>query len=87
MVQMNIKDAALIAKIKRLAEQRQTSATEALRIAVDAQIARDERTREDAVQRRFEAIMDIGRRAAALVPPHLRSSDHDDLYDEHGAPK
>ncbi len=87
MGQLNIKDEALIAEAKALAEEMGTSVTGVLRAGVQA--LRDERRRRSAVERDafVEELLAIGRRTAALIPPHLRTSDHSDLYDEHGLPK
>jgi antitoxin VapB len=79
--QLNIKDPALIADAKRLAEQMGTTVTAALRAAVEEKLARRESEREAKVQ----AIMAIAERASKLVPPGV-TSDHSDLYDENGAP-
>lgn len=82
MGQLNIKDDELIAKAKRLAERRGTTATGALRLALDEALARD----EEEIARRLEAIREITRGSAKLFPPGT-SSDHSDLYDENGLPK
>ena len=82
MGQLNIKDEALIADAKRLAEQMGTTVTAALRAAVEEKLARREAEREA----KFQAIMAIAREASKLVPPGV-TSDHSDLYDENGLPK
>ncbi|WP_431282023.1 type II toxin-antitoxin system VapB family antitoxin [Humitalea sp. 24SJ18S-53] len=82
MGQLNIKDEALIADARRLAERRGTSITAALREAVAAALAQDAAAREARVQ----AILEIGRAAGKLVPPGV-TSDHSDMYDENGLPK
>jgi antitoxin VapB len=81
MGQLNIKDEALIADARRLAEQMGTTVTAALRAAVEEKLARREAEREA----KFQAIMAIAERASKLVPPGV-TSDHSDLYDENGAP-
>jgi antitoxin VapB len=81
MGQLNIKDEALIAGARRLAEQMGTTVTAALRAAVEEKLARREAEREA----KFQAIMAIAERASKLVPPGV-TSDHSDLYDENGAP-
>lgn len=86
MGQLNIKDDALIADAKALAELLGTSATGAVREAVRDRLAREQAVREAAVEHRFRAIMAIADRTAPLFPPGS-SSDHADLYDEHGAPR
>ncbi|TCH97452.1 hypothetical protein EJV46_15085 [Roseococcus sp. SYP-B2431] len=82
MGQLNIKDDELIAKAKRLAERRGTTTTGALRLALDEALARDEAE----IARRIAAIRAISEEASKHVLPG-RTSDHSDLYDEHGAPK
>jgi hypothetical protein len=86
MGQLNIKDEALIAEAKALAEEMGTSVTGVLREGVRA--LRAERQRRDEAEREafFRDIMAIADEASKLFPPHLRTSDHSDLYDEHGAP-
>jgi hypothetical protein len=86
MGQLNIKDEALIAQARQLAELLGTSATGAVREAVADRLQREIAAREAEVQRRFEAIMEIAARTAPLFPPG-GTSDHGDLYDEHGAPR
>jgi hypothetical protein len=87
MGQLNIKDEALIADAKALAEEMGTSVTGVLREGVRA--LRAERQRRDAAEREamVRDLMEIAERASRLIPPELRTSDHSDLYDEHGLPK
>jgi hypothetical protein len=87
MGQMNIKDEALIADAKELASLLGTSTTAALRAAVTERLAREKAARSAERDRRIAAILAIGERASRLVPEHLRTSDHSDLYDENGLPK
>lgn len=82
MGQLNIKDDALIGKLRALAARRQTSITDTLRRLVAEEEARDAADR----QARYDRIMEISERAAALVPPGT-TSDHSYLYDENGLPK
>jgi antitoxin VapB len=86
MGQMNIKDEALIAEARALAELLGTSVTEAVRRAVEDRLARERASRATAKQRKFEALMAISERASKLVPPGV-TSDHSDMYDEHGLPR
>ena len=86
MGQLNIKDEALIADAKALAELLGTSMTDALRRAVREKLARERIGRDEEKRRRYEAIMAIAERASKLFPPGT-SSDHSDLYDENGLPK
>jgi hypothetical protein len=87
MGQLNIKDDALIAEAKALAELLGTSTTGALREAVRDRLARERALRRRSDERFVEELLALGRRTAALLPPHLRTSDHSDLYDDHGLPK
>ena len=82
MGQLNIKDAVLIAEAKELAALLRTTATGAVRAAVQEKLA----ATKEARARKVAAIMEIGERASKLVPPGT-TSDHSDLYDEHGLPR
>jgi antitoxin VapB len=86
MGQMNIKDEAVIAEAKALAELLGTTATDAVRRAVRDRLARERVMRDEAKRQKYEAIMAIAREASKLVPPGV-TSDHSDLYDEHGLPR
>lgn len=86
MGQLNIKDEALIAEARALAELLGTSVTEAVRRAVEERLARERASRAAEKQRKFEALMAISERASKLFPPGT-TSDHSDLYDENGLPK
>ena len=87
MGQLNIKDDAVIADAKALAELLGTSATGAVREAVRDRLAREQAARKPERDRLVADLLEIGRRTAASLPPHLRTSDHSDLYDENGLPK
>ncbi len=86
MGQLNIKDEALIAEAKELAALLGTSATGAVRAAVQDRLAREKALRSEREQQMFDAIMAIAERASKLVPPGV-TSDHRDLYDENGLPR
>jgi antitoxin VapB len=86
MGQLNIKDAALIAEAKQLAELRKVSTTAAIREAVKDALARERLAHDQAQQQRFDALMEIGRRVRASLPPGV-TSDHSYFYDENGLPK
>ncbi len=86
MGQLNIKDEALIANAKRLAEQLGTSVTGAMRAAVEAMLAEQDRERLARREAKARAIRDIVAGASKLFPPGS-TSDHSDLYDENGLPK
>jgi hypothetical protein len=87
MGQLNIKDEALIAEAKALAEEMGTSVTGALREGVRALRAERQRRSEAEREALIRDLMEIAERASARVPAHLRTSDHSDLYDENGLPK
>ena len=74
-VQLNIKDEALIADARALAELLGTSTTDAVRRAVQERLARERLSREEEKRRRYESIMAIAERASKLFPPGT-SSDH-----------
>lgn len=84
--QLNIKDDALIAEAKELAALLGTTATGAVRAAVQERLAREKAARDERKQRMYTEIMAIADDASKLFPPGT-SSDHSDLYDEHGLPK
>jgi hypothetical protein len=86
MGQLNIKDEALIAEAKALAEEMGTTVTGALREAVRDRLARARAERQAEKDRFVAEILEIGRQASQRIPPHLRHSDHADLYDENGLP-
>lgn len=82
MGQLNIKDEALVARLKQLAERRSTSVTDVLRQMVEQELRRD----ETEVARRLEAIRAITRESRKLFPADW-DGDHSYLYDESGLPK
>jgi antitoxin VapB len=86
MGQMNIKDEALIAEAKELAALLGTSATGAVRAAVQERLAREKAARDAARDDMVAAILAIGERVRRTLPPGA-TSDHGDLYDEHGLPR
>ncbi|UPY37891.1 type II toxin-antitoxin system VapB family antitoxin [Sediminicoccus sp. KRV36] len=87
MGQLNIKDEVLIAEAKALAAEMGTSTIGALRLAVQSLRATREREKRATQEAKIAAAMAIAARVAELVPPHLRKSDHSDLYDEDGLPR
>ncbi|MFZ4406364.1 MAG: type II toxin-antitoxin system VapB family antitoxin [Paracraurococcus sp.] len=86
MGQLNIKDEALIADAKALAELLGTTTTDAVRRAVQERLGRERDDRDAARRQKFEALMAISERASKLFPPGT-TSDHSDFYDENGLPK
>ncbi len=85
MGQFNIKDDALIARLRLLAERRQTTGTDALRQAVDEALARDEAALAERAARRRAAMEKAVEQARGLFPKDW-DGRHDDLYDENGLP-
>ena len=85
MGQLNIKDEQLVVDAKALAELLGTSATEAIRRAVQEKLARERIGRDEEKRRRHDELMAIADRASKLFPPSA-SSDHSDFYDENGLP-
>ena len=82
MGQLNIKDAVLIAEAKELAAMLGTTATGAVRVAVQEKLAA---TKEARAQKVAE-ILAIGERVRPTLLPGA-GSDHRDLYDENGLPR
>jgi hypothetical protein len=82
--QLNIKDDALIAEAKALAEEMGTSVTGVLREGVRA--LREQRQRGAEGDRFVEDLLEIGRRVRATLPPGA-TSDHSELYDDDGLPR
>ncbi len=85
MGQLNIKDEALIERLRRLAERRQTTMVDVLRQAVEREEREDDAAREARVAAKLAALREISARAAKMFPPGT-TSDHSDMYDEHGLP-
>ena len=85
MGQLNIKDEALIADAKALAELLGTSATGAVREAVREKLERERARREEDGDALVRDLLALGARVRATLPPGV-SSDHADLYDENGLP-
>lgn len=87
---LNIKDEAVHAKAKRLAELTGQSITAAVGDAIDHRLTAVERAREANIARRKERLLALGRAVAATLPPDhgATSTDHGELlYDEDGLPK
>jgi antitoxin VapB len=87
---LNIKDEAVHAKARRLAELTGRSITAAVSEAIDHRLAEVEDAREPEIRRRSERLLALGRAVAATLPRGhgATSTDHDELlYDEDGLPK
>ena len=93
MGQLNIKSDRADELVSRLIALTGESKTQAVVSALEERLARVERqaaeppARRPDYEARLQAIREIGERVRAMTPPHLRSSDHADLYDENGLPK
>jgi hypothetical protein len=89
MGQLNIKDEALIAEAKALADLLGTSTTDAMRQAVHEKLGRERQSREAERARKFAAIMAIADRTAPLLAGPDEDYDHGRLlYDpETGLPR
>lgn len=85
MGQLNIKDEELIAEAKALAAELGTSVTGALREAIQAMRTHRAEEREARKRAMVSAIMALAAQTSKHVPSGA-TSDHSDLYDEHGAP-
>jgi antitoxin VapB len=79
---LSIKNQEVETMIRTLAEKRGISMTEAIRQALQAELARETAAREA----KYQALMEISRRAAAL--PRISDLTDDEIlgYDEYGLP-
>jgi antitoxin VapB len=93
MGQLNIKSDKADELVSRLIALTGESKTQAVVSALEERLARVERecaehpARRPDYEQRLQIIRDAARKIRALTPPHLRKSDHSDLYDENGLPK
>jgi antitoxin VapB len=85
-VQLNIKDPKTTALVTELAQITGRSKTEAIRLAVEAALARENARKDEGLERKLAEIAAIVERARALVRPGDILTD-DDMYDECGLPK
>ena len=85
-VQLNIKDPKTTALVTELAEITGRSKTEAIRLAVEAALAREKAAKQEEIARKMARVRDIVARARQLVRPEDILTD-DDIYDEDGLPK
>lgn len=85
-VQLNIKDPKTTALVTELAELTGRSKTEAIRLAVEAAIAREKAGKEEEIARKIARIREIVTDLHRRVPADNFLTD-DDLYDENGLPK
>ena len=93
MGQLNIKSDRADELISRLIALTGESKTQAVVAALEERLARVEETRmvgagrHPDYERRLRMIREAAAEISAMIPPHLRKSDHSDLYDENGLPK
>jgi len=92
MGQLNIKSARADELVSRLIALTGESKTQAVVSALEERLARLEKDqakpqRHPDYEKRMALMLDIQARMRELVPQHLRTSDHSDLYDENGLPK
>jgi hypothetical protein len=85
-IQLNIKDPKTTALVTELAQLTGRSKTEAIRLAVEAAIAREKAGKQEEIARKIARIHDIVARGRTLVRPEDMLTD-DDMYDENGLPK
>jgi len=83
MGQLNIKSDRAEALASRLASLTGESKTQVVVTALEERLARMEAEHGAKIR----AVKALGARVRAATPAHLRTSDHSDLYDEHGLPK
>ncbi|MGG5817247.1 type II toxin-antitoxin system VapB family antitoxin [Falsiroseomonas sp. HW251] len=83
MGQLNIKSDRAEELVSRLAALTGESKTQVVITALEEKLSRMEAER----RAKIEALKALGERVRASTPPHLRTSDHADLYDERGLPK
>lgn len=93
MGQLNIKNDRADELVSRLVAITGESKTQAVVTALEERLARIAPDRSEATPRRpdyedrLRIIREISAQVSAAIPPHLRTSDHSDLYDENGVPK
>jgi antitoxin VapB len=82
---INVKNPAVVAEIRVLAEKLGLGVTDAIGVAVRARLEQLERDRLAEIERKVAAVRAIQARVALLIPEGA-SSDHSDLYNEWGEP-
>jgi antitoxin VapB len=84
-IQLNLQSQRARDAASALAELTGDSITEAVTVAIEERLARERRSRMTR-EERIEAILEIGRRYAALPDKDSRSADEILGYDENGLP-
>jgi hypothetical protein len=93
MGQLNIKSERAGQLVSRLVALTGESKTQAVVSSLEERLARVERERGEKPPRRpdyeerLRIIREASEKISAMIPLHLRTSDHSDLYDENGLPK
>ena len=92
MGQLNIKSARADELVSRLIALTGESKTQAVVSALEERLARVEKDqakpqRHPDYDKRMALMREAAAEISAMLPPHLRTSDHFDLYDENGLPK
>ncbi|PWS37834.1 hypothetical protein DFH01_00505 [Falsiroseomonas bella] len=93
MGQLNIKSDRADELVTRLVALTGESKTQAVVTALRERLARVEQEkgarpgRHPDYEKRLKIIREAADAISAMIPPHLRTSDHSDLYDENGLPK
>ena len=85
-MQLNIKDPETNALVAELAALTGRSKTDAVRLAVAAQLAREKARRDQEIEQTLARVREIQREIAAHMRPEDFLTD-DDLYDENGLPR
>lgn len=84
--QLNIKDQRTNDLVAELATLMGRSKTETVRLAVEAELARERSTRDDAVNRMMKEVRALQARVREKVPSDNYLTE-DDIYDENGLPR
>jgi len=84
--QLNIKDPRTTALVNELAAMTGRSKTEAVRLAVEAELARERATRDDAFEQMMQEVRSIQARVRDKIPFDNYLTE-EDLYDENGLPR
>ncbi|WP_137181502.1 type II toxin-antitoxin system VapB family antitoxin [Roseomonas sp. AR75] len=93
MGQLNIKSDRADELVSRLVALTGESKTQAVVSALEERLARVEKEKGAApgrhpdYEKRLKFMEELAAEVTAATPPHLRTSDHSDLYDENGTPK
>lgn len=82
---INVKNEAVVAEVRLLAEKLGVGVTEAIDAAVKAKLAELEAARQGEIARKLAAIEEIQERLRPFLTPDM-TSDCSDLYNEFGEP-